>query len=242
MAQSIALQILILIIAVAGFVLYLAYRKYREYGIKILGMIPIINTYYFKSKVKKEVKLAESGTKYLSLGEDDPDGKKFQAFLMKLPKYHIEDGFLASNIRALMKAAGAEYKQIVLINKSDVSDKKLWVRKAGQFFIHEKGTYFIPWECMKDIFYWDIIDSRPLIDKTEDINWYNPEMCAEVVTSVTNTNDMKNLSEDSLSQLSQTIKLLMIISVIGVIVAAIGAYMSYKNTEITAQVIELLKR
>lgn len=225
------LRILILISAVCILLAVILYRKYRKYGVPIWSIIPIIGESYYKKKVKSEIKTAESGIKYLEPGKDDPDGKKFQAFLRDLPTYCIEDGFVARQIRGLMRMAGAEYRQVVLINKADISDKKIWVRKTGQLFIHSKGTYFIPWESVKDVLYYDIIDGRPLIDQTDEMQWYNPEMCAEVITAVTNTNAMKSLGEDSLKNISQYLIYVIILLVIVGILTGYSIYIQGENTK-----------
>jgi len=222
--------VLLTIVLVLGFIVY---RKYKGYGIPVWAMFPILGDMYFKKKAKAELRAAEAGIKFLEPGKDDLDGKKFQAFLRDLPKYCIEDGFIAKQIRGLMKMAGAEYRQVVLVDKADISDKKVWVRKAGQVFIHSKGTYFIPWESVKDVVYYDIIDGRPLIDCTEEMDWRNPEMCAEVITAVTNTNAMKNLGEDSLKQISTYLMYVIVLLVIVGILTGYGIYNQGENTKAT---------
>ena len=216
-------------------------RKYREYGFSFISMIPIINRRYLERQAKKEIKDAEKGIEYRKPGEDDPDGKKFQAFLMDLPKYQIEDNFVASHLRSLMKSAGVEYKQIVLVNKADIHDTCLFARKSGQYFIHGKGTYFNPWECVKYIFYWDIIDSRPLIDMTDEMDWRNPEMCAEVVTAVTNTKTMLG-QEKRLDELQKTMTYVLYCLGLVAILALVSIY--YQNdatNKIIAILIEIKK-
>lgn len=222
------LAVLIMICAALGIALQ---KKYKKYGIPIWSIIPGIGDKYYKNKSKTELKTSEDGIKYLEPGKDDPEGKKFQSFLRELPKYQIDDGFIASQIRNLMKLAGVEYRQIVLINKADISDKKIWVRKSGHYFINGKGTYFIPWECVKDILYYDLVDSRPLIDKTDDMEWTNQEMCADVVTAVTNTKAMAALQDGELNKLSTYMLYIGIGLLIVAGLTALSIYMDMKANE-----------
>ena len=206
---------------------------------KLISIIPIYGPRYFRRKAEKEIKSGESGTVYNPPGQNDPDGKKFKEFLTKLPKYQIQDTFFAAKMRALMKAVGTEYKQVVLIDKASIHDKTLWVRVKGQEFVHDKGTYFYPWECVKDVFYWDIVDSRPLIDMTKDINWYNSEMCAEVVTAVTNTKAMGQWGEDSIEKIN---KMLMIIALAVGISIILSVVVIIQQNQANKESLEILKK
>ena len=223
------------------FVIIWSLRKYREYGFSFVAIIPILNRRYLARKAKKELKDAEKGIEYRKPGEGDLDGKKFQAFLMDLPKYQIEDNFVASHLRSLMKSAGVEYRQVVLIDKADVHDTCLWIRKHSQYFVHNKGTYFIPWECVKDVVYYDIVDGRPLIDLTDEWDWRNPEMCAEAITGVTNTKTMLG-PEKRIDDLQRTITYVLYGLGLVAILALVSIY--YQNdgtTKIIAILTEIKK-
>lgn len=224
MSNILLLQVMLLFLVIFLVATIWYALRYRQYGFSIIAAIPILNRRYFEKKVKQDANKADAGIRYMNPGEDDKGGKKFQAFLRDLSKYEIEDNFFASQLRGLMKAAGAEYRQVVLINKADVSDKKTWVRKEGQYFIHEKGMYFIPWEGVKDIIYYDVIDGRPLIDMTDEMEWRNPEMCAEVIAAVTNTNAMKNLTTDQLADIQKMQMYILLAAAAAVLVGIVAIY------------------
>lgn len=206
---------------------------------KTISIIPIYGPRYFKRKAAKEIKAGEAGIVYNAPGQNDPDGKKFKEFLTKLPNYQVEDNFFASRIRALMRVAGTEYKQVVLIDKANIHDKKLWVRVKGLTLVHGEGTYFYPWEGIKDVNYWDIVDSRPLIDMTKDMDWYNPEMCAEVVTAITNTKAMGSWGEDSIEKIQKMIMFILIAVGIGI---AVSVVLLFQQNQANTNMMEILKK
>lgn len=136
-----------------------------------------------KKAVKKEL---EDSKKYKY--------EKFEDFLRDCPKYQIDDSILGNIIRNIWKSAGAEFQQHVWIRKNDMNDKTAWLRREEKFLIHEGGTYFMPWKWMKSVFYHVEGDSRPLLDLTEEMDWENGDMCADVVTAVTNSKNMAGLN------------------------------------------------
>ena len=210
--------------------------KLRE---KIIAFIPVYGKRYFRKKAEKEIKKGEAGIVYNAPGQNDPDGKRFQEFLMGLPKYQIEDTFIASKIRGLMKLAGTEHKQVVLIDKSHIHDKKLHVRMKGDNFVHDKGTYFWPCECVKDITYYDIVDSRPLIDATNDPDWHNPEMCADTVTAVTNTKAMGEWNEDKIEKMARWLAYILIAVGISILVSAI---VLFQQNQANKEILDIIKK
>ena len=145
--------------------------------------IPFRKSRMVKQVVKAELENSKKGSRYTD----------FKEFLKDCPEYQIESGTIASMIRNLMRGAGARYQQYVFIDKSAPKDKTAYLRREGDLVLHEKGTYCLPWDSEKEIIYFDIHDMRPLIDKTKEMEWENPDMCADVVTSITNAHGMGNM-------------------------------------------------
>lgn len=119
----------------------------------------------------------------------------FDAFLKDCPKYQITSGSLDVIIRNIYRSVGVKFQQYVFIDKSNSIDKTAWLRREGHVVLHEGGTYALPWDSEKEIVYFDINEFRPLIDKTKEMDWRNPDMCADVITGLVNENTMKGYRE-----------------------------------------------
>lgn len=137
---------------------------------------------YIIDKINEEAEKAKSKTY-----------ESFEDFLQDCPEYQVKSDFMTDMIRKIYSGLGMDFQQYVFIDKGDPVDKTAWLRREKHKVIHEKGTYFLPWNSEKKIIYFDIQDSRPLIDLTEEMDWRNGDMCADVVTAVTNNNNMRDL-------------------------------------------------
>ena len=208
-------------------VLFWLRGKVRSKGGSLWVFVPYYGRRWAAQAAKKQLAAAEAGRVYNEVGDDDPDGKKFKRFLRDLPVYCIEDSLISNMVRGLMKAVGVRYVQEVFIDKSEPEDKYCWVRKDGMLFVHDKGTYASPWKSVKNVDYRDIADFRPLIDMTEDMDWRNPEMCADVVTAITNTRSMKDIRTDKLAELTAYVKY----ALGGLVVLAIGLIIIYSRQD-----------
>lgn len=150
----------------------------------------------------------------------------FEAFLRDCPQYQLDYSASGKIIRNILKRFGIKFQQYVFIDKSSTEDRTAFLRKEGNILLHGKGTYLLPWDCQKDVIYFDIQDMRPLIDKTKDINWYNPDVCADVVTSITNSKTLEGMNGDSQSKY---ILILMVLSAISILVGIVGIYQGIES-------------
>lgn len=172
-------MIIYIIYAISAIVtLLISYKAYK-----------IIKTKRYARQVKKESEkeLEDSKT---------PEAKtyeSFEDFLMACPEYQIRDTPQDALKRRIMASFGTRFQQIVFIDKSAPTDHTVWLRREGLHFIHNAGTYIYPFKSEKSIIYYDIIDMRPLIDLTDEINWKDEDSCAEVVTALTNTKQMDTM-------------------------------------------------
>ena len=123
-----------------------------------------------------------------------PEAKKydsFETFLMDCPEYQIRDTPINALKRRIMTSFGTRFQQFVFIDKSAPTDRTVWLRREGTHFIHNGGTYLFPFKTEKNTIYYDITDMRPLIDLTDEQDWKDPDASAEVVTALTNNNQMQ---------------------------------------------------
>jgi aminopeptidase C len=190
---------------------------------KFIAKIPIIGKKLYLNKVKIAAeKELESSKAYKY--------DTFENFLRDCPKYQLKED---SIVRKFMKMLNIEFQQVVFIDQSSSSDKTAWVRDEGAILVHEKGTYLKPWESQKKVLYFDIQDMRPLIDKTKDMDWYNPDACADVVTSITNSKTLENMNGDNNQKY---ILILLVLVAISIIISAAGIYQGIETqkTVVTA--------
>jgi hypothetical protein len=196
---------------------------------KYLAKIPIIGKKLYLNKVKiaaeKELE-ASKAYKY----------DTFENFLRDCPKYQIKED---SPVRKFMKMLNIEFQQVVFIDQSSSSDKTAWIRDEGAILVHEKGTYLKPWESQKNVLYFDIQDMRPLIDKTKDMDWYNPDACADVVTSITNSKTLENMNGDNNQKY---IIILLVLVAISIIISAAGIYQGIETQKTVVKSFEMLNQ
>lgn len=162
----------------------------------------------------------------------------FEEFLRDCPEYQIDGSFLGSIVRSIRESAGAKFQQWVFIDEGSPIDTTCWIRREKDLLIHEKGTYFMPWVSGKKIEYRDIHDSRPLIDRTHEMDWTNPDMCADVVTAVTNSRNMNDLR----GMIDPRQNYLLYVLIISVIVLGLTAFSWYTNSTANQHSIEILNR
>lgn len=162
--------------------------------------------------------------------------KSFEEFLQDCPIYFVKDTFINRTIRNIYKSAGVKYQQYVFIDKASPTDKTAFLRKPENGkLINGKGTYFTPWKSEKNIIYFDIIDGRPLVDMTDEMDWQNGDMCAEVITAVTNANNMAAMRGDG--KTAQYIFYVLILCVIAVLLLGVMIYTSDQNTKHTLELL-----
>ena len=186
---------------------------------------------YFKKGNKKvvdeELKLSQEGSRY----ED------FKDFLKDCPKYQVESGYVASQIRNIFRSFGATYQQFVFIDKSASKDKAVFLRRDGDIVLHDEGTYCLPWDTEKDIIYFDVHDMRPLIDKTNEMDWQNPDTCADVITSITNSKSMAGMNGQGSGQV---IIVLCVLIAITLILVGVTLYTEMDNHKKVIAMIQTL--
>jgi hypothetical protein len=190
---------------------------------KYLAKIPYIGKKLYLKEAKRLAAIEKEQSKQYQYDT-------FMDFLRACPTYQISGD---SAIRKFMRLLGIEFQQVVLIDQSSSKDKTCWVRDEGAILVHAKGTYLKPWESQKKILYFDITDMRPLIDKTKDMDWYNPDACADVVTSITNSKTLENMNGGN----NQTyILILLVLVAISIIISAAGIYQGIETqkTVVTA--------
>jgi hypothetical protein len=196
---------------------------------KWLAKIPILGKILYLNKVKVAAdKELESSNAYKY--------DTFENFLRDCPKYQLKDDSL---VRKFMKMLNIEFQQVVFIDQSSSSDKTAWVRDEGAILVHEKGTYLKPWESQKKVLYFDIQDMRPLIDKTKDMDWYNPDACADVVTSITNSKTLENMNGDNNQKY---IIILLVLVAISIIISAAGIYQGIETQKTVVKSFEMLNQ
>jgi hypothetical protein len=141
---------------------------------------------YVKTILKDELKSAKEGQKYETL----------DAFMKDCPNYCVSSDMLGTMIRNILRSAGINFQQYVFIRKNATKDKTVYIRRdeEDKILLHAKGTYALPADYSKDVIYYDIEDMRPLIDITNEEDWKNPDMCADVVTAITNSKSMAGLN------------------------------------------------
>jgi len=178
---------------------------------KILSKIPYLGKKLYLKEAQKFAEVEKEKSKLHEYAD-------MKDFLNACPEYQIQQNSL---LRKFMVLFGIEFQQIVLIDQSSPKDKTCWVRNEGAILMHEKGTYLKPWDSQKKIIYYDITDMRPLIDKTKDMDWYNQDTCADVVTSITNSKTLENMNGDNNQKY---ILILLVLVAISIIISAAGIY------------------
>lgn len=240
------IRLVLAFIVLVIFLLFYVRAKWREYGGNrdvfnawIYGWMPFIGKKYRRRLLRNQEKLAEAGTVYNSEKDEDAETarKMFYKFQRDLPVYCISEGLIQGFIRGIYESAGAEFLQILLYNKAGRHNKYVYARREGDTLVHDKGTYFLPWENVNDLLPWDIVDSRPLIDKTNDWDWKNPEAFAEAVTGLVNTHSMQMQS----GQLEQIRKMAQYAMYAAILAAGLIAFLLYQENNANVQTIALLQ-
>lgn len=203
---------------------YRIIQRFRAAGITLICFIPL-----FGRRKRRELADAQKETALLNNytpKEKTTEEKEraFRDFIMDLPEYMITDGAVSSKIRGMLESGGARFQQVVLHDDGDNEDVCVWIRKAGDYFIHNKGVYFWPWSNAKNVLHWDIQDCRPLSDRSKEAQWQSPIMNARYFWGVLNSNAMKQ--DDNAGQ---QVKLLLLVVGIAILISAYGVYQGYNN-------------
>lgn len=188
----------------------------------ILAKIPFLGKKLYLKEAKKVAAIEKEKSK-LHNYED------FKTFLLDCPTYQIEKNNL---LRKCMVMLGIEFQQVVFIDQSSSKDKTAWLRNEGAILMHGTGTYLKPWESQKEIIYYDVTDMRPLIDKTKDMDWYNPDACADVVTSITNSKTLQGMNGDNDKKY---IFILLVAVALCIILTVVGIYQGIETQKMVAQ-------
>ena len=163
-------------------------RKIHEANLSYFAFIPLIGRRFRRYAVDDEITNAKKGTQYAPDAMKIEDRRSaFMEFIRDMPLYEIDDDFMSRTIRSYLGGGGANYQQVVLHDSSSLDDVMIWVRKDGNYFIHNKGLYLIPWDIQKTILHWDIQDCRPMEDKSPQAKWENPKMNARYFWGVVNS-------------------------------------------------------
>lgn len=175
---------------------YHFFKMWKESGLSWLAFHPYWGLTYSKLAVDINKKKSMSGVEFVnSKMTDEEKRKEFKSFMVTLPTYCIQDHFFSGIIKGLLARGGARFKKVVLIDSSSVDDLYLNVPVDGDYFTSNAGFYLIPWDNSKTILYWDINDSRPLIDKSKEAKWQDPRMNARYVYGIMNKISMQGKSE-----------------------------------------------
>lgn len=233
------------IILITGFVLicvafYLNWKykfnaRRKEAGLSWIAFIPRLGNFAKRNASNAEYNKAHEGKKYAPTEmELDLRRVEFKRFIQDLPSYCIEDDFFSRLIRSIMSKGGATYQQVVLHDASSISDTYVYVRKEGNYFLHNNGIYLFPWDYQKDILHWDIQDCRPMIDRSPQVKWESKKMNARYFWGIVNSVAMGK--EEGIGKNTMTIILILIaLSVV------IGIYNVYTIGQNQDQIINALK-
>jgi len=207
----------------------------RESGLSYFAFIPILGRRFRYNASDDEVIKAKEGIQYAP--ENIPieeRRKRFMEFVKDSPVYCIDGDFFSGIVRGALGGGGAKYQQVVLHDSSSLDDVCIWVRKEGNYFLHNKGIYLFPWDLQKTILHWDIQDCRPIEDKSPAAQWSSPKMNARYFWGIVNSVAM-NKQEDK----TDTKTLIMLAAV--VLTFLISLYIAYKLGKYNDQQIEILK-
>lgn len=175
---------------------YHFFKMWKESGLSWLAFHPYWGLTYSKIAVDNNKEKALAGVEFVKEEMTEEEKRKvFKDFLTTCPTYCIQNNFFSGIIRGALSRGGARFKKVVLIDSSSVDDIYLNVPVAGDYFISNVGFYLIPWDNSKTILYWDINDSRPLIDKSKEAKWQDPRMNARYVYGIMNKISMQGKSE-----------------------------------------------
>ena len=226
------------------------FKMWKESGLSWFSFHPYLGRQYSKIACDEQTEKAKAGIKYEELHTEKENKltateeykqrcENFKEFIQDLPTYNIEGGIISGFIRSMLSRGGAKFQTVVLHDPSNVDDTYLTLRRNGDYFIHNKGLYLFPWKNVKTILHWDINDSRPLEDKSEEVKWQDPRMCARYFYGVVNSASMERKTEPK-----NTMQTILIIGMIAILAAiGISAYLSSgQNTQIIHALMNLSQR
>jgi uncharacterized membrane protein YkgB len=204
---------------------YKFFKMWKESGLSIFALHPYLGQRWSQRAARLERNKAKAGRDYASAELTDRQKREvFLEFIQGLPTFCLTDNIFSTTIRSLMSRGGARYQRVVLHDPGSTDDVYLYVRRVGDYFIHEGGIYLWPWKNSKNVLHWDITDCRPLVDFHEGAQWDNPRMNARYFWSIVNKITASAKSE---SPFSTTI--IIIGLVIVVIVVVLAAYLQYEQ-------------
>ncbi len=210
-------------------------RKMRESGLSYYALIPILGRRSRANTAYEELQKAKQGIQYAPESVPlEERRKRFMEFIQGSPIYCIDSDFFSSLIRNTLGGGGANYQQVVLHDSSSLDDVCIWVRKEGNYFLHNKGIYLFPWDLQKTILHWDVQDCRPMEDKSPQALWPDSKMNARYFWGIVNSIAMNKDDEE----MSKT-QLIMLAAV--VLTFLISLYIAYSIGKYNDAQIELLK-
>ena len=226
-------------------------KQYLILGMMVFAIVLLIIVLKILSRhimIRKALKLPFLSTKstndlvknYVERQEKAEPIKKyndFAAFCSDLPAYSIKEDYANKIVRNALILAGMKFKQFVYIDKNTSTPKTAWMRWTGKVLSHEKGEYYPPFDCGGyNVIFYDVNDARPLIDKTKDHDWKDPEMNADLVAARHNANVLKNFQRAE----NQMLYILIGMAVIAVIVIATWYMTNTKIDGIATQAMQAI--
>lgn len=201
------------------------FTMWKQSGLSIFSLHPYLGRRWSEIAARKEKKKSKEGKDFtLETMSEKEKREAFREFIQELPLYCITDNFLSSIIRALMSRGGARYQQVVLHDPGNTEDVYLYVRRVGDYFIHQGGIYLWPWKNSKRVLHWDLTDCRPLVDFHEGAQWENPRMNARYFWGVVNKISVSSKGESAVSS-----NLIVIGLIVIVIAVAITAFIQHQQ-------------
>lgn len=201
------------------------FRMWKESGLSIFALHPYLGRRWSEVAARKERQKAKQGKDYAPENLTDKEKREaFREFIQGLPTFCLTDNFFSSFIRSMMARGGARYQRVVLHDPGSTDDVYLYVRRVGDYFIHEGGIYLWPWKNPKSVLHWDITDCRPLVDFHEGAQWDNPRMNARYFWGIVNKITANAKSENSISS-----NMIIIGLIVVVIVVVLAAYMQHQQ-------------
>lgn len=212
-------------------------RRMRESKLHPLAFVPIIGRRFRRQAAEQILREAKKGIDYAP--ESIPMEQRrarFMEFIKDLPTYQIDGDFFASTIRNLLGQGGAQYQQVVLHDSSSIDDVTLYVRKEGNYFLHNKGIYLFPWDCQKRVLHWDIQDCRPMEDKSPAAQWPSSKMNARYFWGIVNSVAMNKNDQET----SKTTLILLAAVILTLLVSLYIAYTMGKANEQQLQLLQTI--
>jgi hypothetical protein len=223
---EVALAILtVILIALLILSRYKFFKMWKESGLSIFALHPYLGQRWSQRAARLERAKAKAGKDFAPAEMSDKEKREaFKEFIQGLPTFCLNDNFFSAVIRSLMSRGGARYQKVVLHDPSSTDDVYLYVRRTGDYFIHEGGIYLWPWKNSKSVVHWDITDCRPLVDFHEGAQWDNPRMNARYFWGIVN-----KITANAKADTGITSNIIIIGLVVIVIAIAISTYLQHQQ-------------